>query len=242
LLISVRQAAEREIKTTILETNTVPNTYLTHYELCLKADMLQQKKRIATQTNLRSAIQYKRKLQKAIKVQPDDTVLQVVNTMKCDSELQNNVKNLFIEKFSMISKGAEVTNDIEEQCSAYAKVFIDSLNNSVLRMCNKSKRCRYSEETIRVAMLLFLKSRRTYEQLRNSDFVMFPSVRTLQQYCRGNKTKSGCSPEVYLKHVRHLKSPDRNCVLLFDEMKVKGGLVFRCTDHSLSGLSDDELN
>ncbi|TAG45047.1 MAG: hypothetical protein EAZ31_01615, partial [Cytophagia bacterium] len=124
-----------------------------------------------------------------------------------------------IEKFKNVNKKAEITADVLSKCESYAQIFIETLNNNVLRLSKKSKQCRFSEETLRVAMMLFLKSRRSYEQLQSSPYVTFPSVRTLQQYAKANKLEHGEHLQHYIKFLQRFKNLDSNCVLLLDKMK-----------------------
>ena len=70
-----------------------------------------------------------------------------------------------------------------------------------------------------------------YEQIRRSSFLRLPHRTTLNKYTGFTKIGTGFDPDI-IKHVyddvklEELKEFEKHIILLFDEMKIKSGLVY----------------
>ena len=108
----------------------------------------------------------------------------------------------------------------------------------------KNKRqMRWHPFVIRFTLSLFYSSRVAYRTATSSGFLALPSERTLRDYTHWCSTHSGVQFE-YIEQAKKVMSQqgvseeERQFTLLFDEMKVKGGLVFRKSTGRLVGFCD----
>lgn len=100
---------------------------------------------------------------------------------------------------------------------------------------------RYHPMIIRFCLSLAAKSPSSYEELRNSGILVFPSQRRLRDYRNAIKPQRGFQEEV----IQVLKTEtdryfdvQRYVVLLFDEIKVLANLVLDKVTGELIGLTD----
>ena len=107
---------------------------------------------------------------------------------------------------------------------------------------------RFHPMIIRFYLSLALKSSPTYEELRNSNILRLPSMRTLRDYRNFIKTKVGFQEEILkdlIKTTRDYLGSQHFVVLLLDEMKIREKLVFDKHAGSLTefiDLCDPEIN
>lgn len=77
-----------------------------------------------------------------------------------------------------------------------------------------------------------LLSSSTYHAMRSSGFITLPSERTLRDYTRWIESRTGCQPEVTqqlldeLSKVKLSENLKKHVALVFDEVKVKEGIVY----------------
>ena len=68
--------------------------------------------------------------------------------------------------------------------------------------------------------------------MRSSGFITLPSERTLRDYTRWIESRTGCQPEVTqqlldeLSKVKLSENLKKHVALVFDEVKVKEGIVY----------------
>ena len=105
------------------------------------------------------------------------------------------------------------------------------------------RQMRWHPLVIRFALNLFYSSRVAYRNVTSSGFLALPSERTLRDYTHWCSAHSGVQFE-YIEQAKKVMSQEgvsedeRQFTLLFDEMKVKGGLVFRKSTGRLVGFCD----
>ena len=91
-----------------------------------------------------------------------------------------------------------------------------------------------------------------YEQIRRSSFLSPPHRTTLNKYIGFTTIGTGFDPDI-IKHMyddvklEELKEFEKHIILLFDEMKIKSGLVYSKSSGTISGLMElgdinEELN
>ena len=96
---------------------------------------------------------------------------------------------------------------------------------------------------IRWCLSIYLKSPGTYKNIRKSPFLFLPCKNTLLKYI--NFTEPGCGFNLdimgkltELLKLDSIKNYERNVALVFDEMKIKSGLVFCRTTGKLVGFTE----
>ena len=135
----------------------------------------------------------------------------------------------------MIRTQDEVWKRFTTVCSLAGAEKIYSLKNK--------RQMRWHPLVVRFALSLFYSSRVAYRTSTSSDFLALPSERTLRDYTHWCSAHSGVQFE-YIEQAKKVMSQEgvsedeRQFTLLFDEMKVKGGLVFRKSTGRLVGFCD----
>ena len=70
----------------------------------------------------------------------------------------------------------------------------------------------------------------TYDHIRDTGFLQLPHRTTLNQYTNFTDIGCGYNPDIIKRllddHLTNVPPEKRICSLLFDEMKIKAGLVF----------------
>ena len=104
-----------------------------------------------------------------------------------------------------------------------------------------SKRMKWHPVRIRWRISIYLKSPGAYKQLRNSGLLKLPHKKALSKYPNYTEPKCGINMDV----VKHLVTETKECSylkrtegILFDEIKIKSGLVYSKQTGSSVGFCD----
>ena len=89
---------------------------------------------------------------------------------------------------------------------------------------------RWHPTVIRWCLSMYLKSPAGYQQLANSGFLHLPSQSTLKSYANFTESLPGVNPDILRTLIAEFKLPSapeyqKNVCLVWDEMKVRSGLV-----------------
>ena len=104
-----------------------------------------------------------------------------------------------------------------------------------------NKSMKWHPVMIRWCISIYLKSPGAYEQLRNSGFLKFPHKKTLLQYTNYTEPKCGINIDVIknlLKEIDSYSDLQQNVGLIFDEIKIKSGLVYSRQTNQIVGFCD----
>ena len=149
-----------------------------------------------------------------------------------------------------ITINSSIADDIEEvmnknlNVSPFMKLFWEQQKSSQ----NKGSGVRYHPMIIRFCLSIASKSASAYNELRSSNVLTLPSLRTLRDYKNAIRPTTGFNMEVIeelCKTTETLQSFQRFVVLSFDEMKIQQNLVFDKHSGELIGyvdLGDPEKN
>ena len=97
---------------------------------------------------------------------------------------------------------------------------------------------------IRWCLSIYLKSPGTYKHIRNSPFMFLPSKNTLLKYVNFTDPGCGFNVDIISRLISSVKfdemksDSERNVSLLFDEMRIKSGLVFCRSTGKLVGFTE----
>ena len=82
---------------------------------------------------------------------------------------------------------------------------------------------RFSAHTINIALSLFLRSKRGYEDLRASGLICLPSPQALSKRASKCKVQSGGDPSIYLMLRDEISASPNDIVghIMMDEIKLK---------------------
>ena len=162
------------------------------------------------------------------------------------TRMKNEIKVSGVSVSGEISKDMlNIFNQNENKATPFMKLFWEQQKKAFT--CNP-KLVRYHPMIIRFCISLAAKSGSTYDELRDSNIVVLPSRRTLQDYQNAIKPNVGFNPPVIAELNRLTsthKGIERFACLAFDEIKLKSNLVFNKYNDKLIGfvdLGDSELN
>ena len=94
---------------------------------------------------------------------------------------------------------------------------------------------------IRWCVSIYLKSPSTYRHLRDSGFLLLPDRTTLNKHFNFTEAQSGFNPDIIqllLGEIKDYEPHQKNVGLLFDEMKIKSGLVYNKASGKLVGFCE----
>ena len=98
---------------------------------------------------------------------------------------------------------------------------------------------------VRFALSIYHSSPAAYRQLINkkNEFLVLPSVNTLRKYTNFTEGSSGFNPDIIARLIedsglKDLNDLQKNVSILFDEMKIKGDLVYNKATGKLKGFTE----
>ena len=82
-----------------------------------------------------------------------------------------------------------------------------------------------------------------YEHLRHSGFIELPHRTTLNQYTGFTSSGTGFQPEIIERlcedlNIKELHQQEKQSILMFDEMKIKSGLVYSKSSGGIIGFTE----
>jgi len=134
-----------------------------------------------------------------------------------------------------------------------AKTWQENIEQLKQGVRGRGNAVRYSPEIIRIAMAIYMRSPSALEALRGFNVLPLPSERTLRRYATTSSHPSGFSPELHLQFVlsrerfrihwlqRFGNEVPRlkDCMLIYDEIKIVAGVSYNTADNSIIGFADD---
>jgi hypothetical protein len=158
----------------------------------------------------------------------------VVNHNK-DDAMEILIKDIIIRKG--LSKGKEIS---ESQVSEFAKHCVNEIKNFTLVKEDNKSRVRFSPRMMRLAMSLWMRSKKGYEAFREHSIMIMPSVSLLKSMQKGMRMNEGKCAKIYGwfydTHVSKCKDVTHGH-LMCDEMKLKNDIYWNCSDNSMVGLA-----
>ena len=110
-----------------------------------------------------------------------------------------------------------------------------------------SRQMRWHPMVLKWCLRLYCKSHSTYSELRDSGFLRLPSGRTLSDYKNSCSSKSGWQTSVFQRmksscEQQNIPNVGKLGALIFDEVKIKEGLLFDPSSWELIGFVDLECD
>ena len=109
---------------------------------------------------------------------------------------------------------------------------MEQIKNMSLQLNGNQKAVRYSPYIINIAMALFLRNRKSYDDLRASGLLCLPSPRSLSNITKVTKVEPGGDPKLYMSILEDNDDSEKDIIghLMLDEIKLKMEL------HSMQNL------
>ena len=178
---------------------------------------------------------------------------------KLENEKSKLTSKIFFlrEKIKQIiqKEGVTVDNSVDEMlkeviCKEQSNPFEENSPQFLLweqqkkqGQVNDNRGMRWHPLIIRWCLSLYLKSPSTYKQLRSNSFLMLPCKNTILKYVNFTDPGCGFNKDILEQLVKaldysNLADYQKNVSLVFDEMKIKSGLVFCSSTGKLIGFTD----
>ncbi|CAH1263937.1 THAP9 [Branchiostoma lanceolatum] len=208
----------------VSHSSRVSNKHLTKEQLIDKSKDLQREKR----------------LQKTLASKAKDRVCDAVEKEGCNV---NENQHVFLQS---VLKAAKPKPGMQfEDGSAQQFLFQQQVKQSQQQ---DARTMRWHPMMIRWCLAIFYTSNAAYDIMRNSGFLQLPHRTTLQQYGKFTEPTPGFNPDILTKlgevsNLINLPDWKKNVTLVWDEMKIKSGLVFCKSSGDLIGFTDlGEIN
>ena len=165
----------------------------------------------------------------------------IAHLQKDWGKTKDDVMKMMVElKFG--EDGSE-TVAIEERKDC-AKYITDNIKNMSLQLNGRSKQSRYSSHILNVSLAMYMRSKGSYNDLRKSCAIKLPCANTVQNLTQSFKVREGFDRNVnFLLDLE--KGKNGNTVkghLMMDEIKLKNGVLWNCSNNTVTGFVMEELN
>lgn len=126
--------------------------------------------------------------------------------------------------------------------------FVESVVDNVIHkakvMSGREKSIRFSAPLLRMALSLWTRSKKGYEELKETSQLILPCSRSMRRLQKKMRVKEGIHPPVYGwffdEHVSKKQPAVEHGHIIFDEMKLKSGIFWNTADHSLVGFASQD--
>ena len=139
-------------------------------------------------------------------------------------------------------KGKQSVDDNErEECAEY---LCENIVNMKKKLDGNPQGVRFSAHTINIAMSLYLRSKKGYDDMRDSGLLCLPSPQLLNKKTSKYRVNPGGDPSIYLMLQDEIFASEEKIVghLMFDEVKLKNGISFNCKSKEIVGFIPEEIN
>ncbi len=86
-----------------------------------------------------------------------------------------------------------------DECKEFAEHILGEIKHMSMHMSGKKANQQYWPELIRMAMSLWLRDNRAYEEFQEADYYMLPSVAYLKKIKTTFQTRDGEDPKIYCR-------------------------------------------
>ena len=117
---------------------------------------------------------------------------------------------------------------------------MEQLNGQSCRFADKAKTNRYSPKLLQLAASLYTRGKSVYKDA--SEFMVLPSISTMEKTKQAHSSSSGDCSNLYLNFRRRFKCHSVMGILAGDEMKLEEGIAWSTSTHKISGFVNDQLN
>ena len=154
---------------------------------------------------------------------------------------KSEINKMFLELELGTNDKTSSNIDERNKCVSYISENIQNMKN---KLDGKHGSNRFSAHTINIALSLFLRSKRGYEDLRASGLICLPSPQALSKRASKCKVQSGGDPSIYLMLKDEISASPDDIVghIMMDEIKLKNGISFNCKSKEIVGFIPEEMD
>ena len=167
---------------------------------------------------------------------------QVVNELKKDwGKTTEQIMLMMMQLQFEENSGDPIDYDDKKKCAIH---ITECIRNMSLHLNDKTSRCRYSSHLINISMSVYLKSKSSYDTLRQSGIIQLPHPKVLQRLSQPFKVTEEYDPNVYFS-LKNLNSKNKHVMkghLMMDEIKLKNGILWNCNTNQVTGFVMESLN
>ena len=215
-------------------------------DLCVLTSRLKEPEEITTASTVRNDVLSNKQLQQKIKLMKAEN-----KTLKRRSRaIQEKMRVMVAQDSVPVSdqKNQYLHQAMEECESAFHSSVPEGSPAALLweqqkKSFEKGKGMRWHPAIIRFCIALHSKSSASYNLLRESGFLKLPHPNTVHLYSHFGNPSPGFNTDLVLRVAKDIQldsHPDhqRNVSIMFDEMKIKAGLVYSVRSGAVVGFVD----
>jgi hypothetical protein len=162
-----------------------------------------------------------------------------------DPEERAVAKQHVIKELVGLSVGEDSHKINEEEASDFAAYLITEIDNKGKQLSGKPNQVEFTPAIFQTAVVLYLRTKVGYKDQRKLSPLVMPSTSTMDRLLRETRLNEGYSPKIYgnfFDEVVAHTTPPVIGHLIFDEMKLKTGIFWRTSDHTVCGFANSNQN
>jgi hypothetical protein len=144
-----------------------------------------------------------------------------------------------IQQLIGFSVGADAAKINEEEAVEFAAYLTTEIDNKGKQLAGKPYQVDFTPALLQSAIVLYLRTKVGYKDQRALSPLVLPSPSTMDRLLRATRLKEGYSPQIYGNFFDECADLDDLIIghLVFDEMKLKTGVFWRTSDHTVCGFA-----
>ena len=174
-----------------------------------------------------------------------DILLQAVEYINTNlSSSKSEIVKVFMGLQFENNTGEATTIEQDE----YSDYIVESITNMGTKLKIGAKQCRFSPHVINTAMSLYLRNRKSYDELRHSGLLCLPDPRHLRRIGGDLKIAEGGDPMIYSMFQEEVQVRKRDNIneivghLMLDEVKLKNGIAYNCNSNEVTGFIPEHMD
>jgi hypothetical protein len=161
-----------------------------------------------------------------------------------DAEEKAEAKQHVIKELVGLSAGEDCDTINEEEASGFAAYLITEIDNKGKQLSGKPNQVEFTPAIYQTAVVLYLRSKVGNKDQRKLSPLVMPSTSTMDRLLRETRLNEGYSPKIYGNFFDEFVARSSPVIghLVFDEIKLKTGVFWRTSDHTVCGFASSNQN
>jgi hypothetical protein len=163
---------------------------------------------------------------------------------KLDTEEKSAAKQHLIKQLVGFSVGSDAAKINEEEAVEFAAYLMTEIDNKGKQLAGEPNQVDFTPALLQSAIVLYLRTKVGYKDQRALSPLAMPSPSTMNRLLRDTRLKEGYSPKNYGNFFDECADLDAIIIghLLFYEMKLKTGVFWQTSDHTVCGFASSSPN